>query len=342
MQVELEEIAQWERKYRIRFINSLSGYKGVHLIGSANKKGDENLAIFSSIVHLGANPPYLGFIMRPLVEERHTYKNIKETGYFTINHVHDAFMEKAHYTSAKFPKEVSEFESCQLTPEYLREFPVPFVGESKVKIGLKQVEEHQVKANGTILVVGEVVHVDVEESCIGVDGQLNLEAVEDVCVTGLNQYSTVRKNRYFPYARVNEVPNFKAKRKPDSVAFDEETGKYHAGVLPYASNIGAPKIEPTNVSLWKNTSIKTYNYALENKVKELKDQYDLLMKEYGVNERLYNAKMSFDPIIGKVYHLYKDSLGEEFLSLIEPSHWDKEYLGSYALNHEKTWELQNQ
>lgn len=341
MWADKSEITAWDRKYRLRFMNSISGYKAVHLIGSANKKGEENVAIFNSIVHLGANPAHIGFMMRPLTIERNTYQNIKETGYFTINHVHHDFVEKAHYTSVKFAPGVSEFEECGLNPEKHKGFPAPYVKESKVKIGLKFVDEHFVQANGTILMVGEVVKVYVDEACIKLDGQLDLEKAEDVCITGLNQYSIPRKYKHLPYARMEELPDFKGKDKPDNVAFDTNSGKYNAHLLPYASNIGAPKIAPTQVSTWKNTSIISYNQSLDNKVQKLREKYEDLLTEFGVNDRIYRAKMSFDPIVGKEYHLYINNQGEEFLSLIEPGQWNMEYLGTYALNHEKVWEQLN-
>ncbi len=52
-------IESWERFYRANFINSLTGFKSVNLIGSVNEMGQTNLSIFSSIVHIGSNPPFI-------------------------------------------------------------------------------------------------------------------------------------------------------------------------------------------------------------------------------------------------------------------------------------------
>ena len=73
------------QRYRANFINSLSGYKSANLIGTCNEQQQTNLAIISSVVHIGANPPLMGMIMRPHTVTRDTLGNIKQTGLFTIN-----------------------------------------------------------------------------------------------------------------------------------------------------------------------------------------------------------------------------------------------------------------
>ena len=96
------DLKKLDRFYRVNLLTSATGFKAAHLIGTYSKEGIANLALFSSIIHLGSNPALLGFIQRPLNDRSHTYKNIKQNGYFTINHVHENFSEKAHYTSANF------------------------------------------------------------------------------------------------------------------------------------------------------------------------------------------------------------------------------------------------
>lgn len=204
--ISLSDVNTWSKVYRLNFINSLSGYKSANLIGTTGSKG-ENLAIFSSVVHLGANPPLLGFIMRPTTVGRDTYRNIKENGYFTVNHIHEDFIQKAHYTSAKFPFGESEFDKVNLKAEYIN-FKAPFVKESKVKMGLKLVEEKPIESNGTIFLIGLIEQIIIDEGCIQDNGQLDLNKVKDVCISGLNIYHKVEEIDCFPYARVEELPNF--------------------------------------------------------------------------------------------------------------------------------------
>lgn len=110
-----EKLKDLDKRFRANLINSISGYKPANLIGTISNSGASNLAIFNSVVHLGANPPLLGFIMRPVEDvERHTYANIVRTGVYTINHVHENFIKNAHWTSAKFELDKSEFEKMRL------------------------------------------------------------------------------------------------------------------------------------------------------------------------------------------------------------------------------------
>ncbi len=197
-----QAITDLDKITRANLINSVSGYKPANLIGTISNSGQTNLAIFSSVVHIGANPPLLGFIMRPIAEvARHTYKNIVETGVFTINHVHQYFIEQAHQTSAKFDREVSEFAACGFAEEYLAGFKAPFVEASQIKIGLAFVEEIPIKLNNTILIIGEIKHLFLPENALLENGDVDLNSVADVCVSGLDGYHEVRNAMRFPYAR---------------------------------------------------------------------------------------------------------------------------------------------
>ena len=138
MHFSKQDILNTSRIRRLNLINSITGIKPANLIGTVSKDGHTNLAIFSSVIHLGSNPALIGFMTRPDKKvRRDTLNNILETNYYTINHVHQNFIEQSHKTSGKYKKEVSEFDMCNLTEDYLFDFPAPFLKESKIKMGLK-------------------------------------------------------------------------------------------------------------------------------------------------------------------------------------------------------------
>ena len=208
MHLTKEEIQNLDYLKRINIVNSVTGIKPANLIGTISD-GKPNLAIFSSIVHLGSNPALIGFIARPNKEvRRHTLENIKKSGFYTINHVHQLFTEKAHYTSAKFEEGVSEFEKCGLSEEYLQDFEAPFVKESKLKIGMKFLEEISIKLNNTIMVIGEVVHLFIPDDATLDDGQIDLSILGSAGISGLNTYYSLNKIAEYPYARPDELPEF--------------------------------------------------------------------------------------------------------------------------------------
>ena len=131
------------------------------------------------------------------------------------------------------------------------------------------------------------------------------------------------------------------KKKPDNIVFSEEKG-YNASILPYSTNVGAPVIRVDDLVSWKSRGISTVNKEFENKFNELKIQYLNLMKEYEWNDLVYNAKFSFEPVIGEIYHLYRGDDGLNFLSLIAPQEWNKEHIGTVKLNSDKKWVVLNQ
>ncbi|MDI1256702.1 MAG: DUF2452 domain-containing protein [Flavobacterium sp.] len=126
------------------------------------------------------------------------------------------------------------------------------------------------------------------------------------------------------------------KKKPDNIVYSEESG-YNANILPYATNIGAPVIKTDDLVAWKSSGIHNVNKAFESKFNELKSEYQKLIEEYKWNELVYNAKFSFEPVVGGIYHMYKGNDGKEFLSLISPQEWNKEFIASLRLNSEKKW-----
>lgn len=208
MHLDKSQIEDLDRKYKLNIINSISGIKPANLIGTVSKDGKENVAIFSSVVHIGSNPPQLGIIFRPQEEiQRDTYRNILETNYYTINHVVTSIIEKAHYTSAKLNPEESEFARMKLKSEIISGFKAPFVAESVIKMGMKY-EESLPLSNGCIFVIGTVELLIIPDEATNELGQINLEISKSVGVSGLNTYYDLIMNDSFPYVRTSKIPHF--------------------------------------------------------------------------------------------------------------------------------------
>lgn len=204
--IDLQELKELERFYRANLVNSISGYKPANLIGSISSKGQTNLALFSSVVHLGADPALIGFIQRPVGVSGDTYRNIIETGYYTINQVNTEIVERAHYTSAKFDPEVSEFDACHLSEDFVSGFKAPFVKESPVKMGLQFVEEIFIKHNNTRLIIGAIELILLEEELLEADGNIQLDKGEIVSISGLETYYKPSKIASYPYAKAEKLP----------------------------------------------------------------------------------------------------------------------------------------
>jgi flavin reductase (DIM6/NTAB) family NADH-FMN oxidoreductase RutF len=197
------DIMNMEQRYRTTFINSIAGFKSLNLVGTINEQEKINVAIFNSIFHVGANPPLLGMVFRPDEVERHTLENILSTKQYTLNHVHTEIIRASHQTSARYPKDVSEFEACGLTPIFSKNIIAPYVQESKVKIGMELREKIKVNSNNTIIIIGQIIEIIIDEIAIEIDGFVNLEKLETCTVAGIDAYYTTKKIERLSYAKTD-------------------------------------------------------------------------------------------------------------------------------------------
>ena len=209
MKLTKQDLENAKKVFRLNLINSVTGIKPANLIGTKSKDGLTNLGIFSSVIHLGSNPAYLGFIMRPVGDvPRHTYDNILENESYTINSVPTHMVEKAHYTSGKFDLTESEFDHCQIEPEYVEGFQAPFVKESPIKLGMKLQEQVPIKLNGTIMMIGSIEHLIIPDYLVAENGYVDLDEGNVAGISGLNTYYDLKKIGQFPFVRDNQVPEW--------------------------------------------------------------------------------------------------------------------------------------
>ena len=201
MRITREQIDQLNKIYRINLINSCSGYKSANLICTTNNSGVHNVAVFSSLIHLGSSPPLLGFILRPTTVPRHTYSNIKENGLYTINHIHAGILKDAHHTSAKYDQSISEFDVTDLEEEYVEGYQVPFVKGAPTQLAMKYIEEYHIKANDVIMIVGEILDVFIQDHLIDDDGFVNLSKGNVAAINGLDGYAIPQLKERFGYQR---------------------------------------------------------------------------------------------------------------------------------------------
>ena len=127
-------------------------------------------------------------------------------------------------------------------------------------------------------------------------------------------------------------------KKPDQVVFNEETQQYDAALKPYATGVGAPKITTPDTTAWKNRNIDKVNKQVKARYDELKAQFDALMSQFEYNNLVYQAKFSFEPVVGETYQLYRNKNGQPFLSIIGPKECSFDFIGSFRLNADTIWE----
>jgi flavin reductase (DIM6/NTAB) family NADH-FMN oxidoreductase RutF len=198
MKYAKEDIQKLDKRVRANFVNSLSGFKSLNLIGTTNGS-ITNLALFNSVFHLGAAPALLGMISRPNSVRRDTIENIRKTGFYTINAVSENFYQKAHQTSARIDE--SEFDHCSIDVEFNEKFLAPFVKESPLKIAMKFIREIPIEENDTIMIIGEIDSVYFDPEALDDSGFLSLDKMNILTGASLEGYYRPALIKRLKYAK---------------------------------------------------------------------------------------------------------------------------------------------
>ena len=199
-----EEFSKLNKIPRLNLINSCMGYKSANLIATKSVDGISNVAVFSSVTHLGSDPALLGFILRPNTVPRDTYANIKATEYFTVNAISETMIADAHQSSAAYDASISEFEMTNLEEEYLDEIEIPFVKGSPVRLLCRYVNEYPILENNTIHIIASIEAIYYDSVLEREDKWLQLDKVNVVTINGLDGYALPQILKRFEYARVNQ------------------------------------------------------------------------------------------------------------------------------------------
>lgn len=204
--LDRNDIDGLERRYRAALINSVTGFKPAILVGTADAEGNSNLAIMSSLVHLGSHPPLLGIVLRPDGVPRHSLENIRATGVYSVNHVHQNMIAAAHQTAARYPRDVSEFAATGLSERWLDGIAAPLVSDAAVCLVLELRQELPLEINGTHLLIGEIIHLEFPEHAQHSTGAIDPALADSVALSGLDSYHSALPPRRMAYAKPDQPP----------------------------------------------------------------------------------------------------------------------------------------
>jgi hypothetical protein len=121
-------------------------------------------------------------------------------------------------------------------------------------------------------------------------------------------------------------------KKPDNVVDSPMS-------TPYPTNVGAPAFTVPAVLGRKKERGVNATHQLETKFEQLKEEYFKLCQLAEDTDLMYQARCNFNPVVGRVYHLYNGDEGL-FISMISPDEWSRPHIGSFKLTSEHTWERQ--
>ena len=200
-----KDLKNLDRHFRANFVNSLIGSKQASLIGTVSDTSCTNLSLFSSVTHLGSNPPLVALFSRPATSEpKQTLNNIISTGFFTVNHVNSDILVRSHSCSFKFLENESEFNSCKLTEEYCNDILAPFVKESHASLGLKYLRHLPIQENGVVMIIGEILLIRYDKNFIQSNGEFDFESSNSVAVAGNNTYYSLNAIETLDYINTSQ------------------------------------------------------------------------------------------------------------------------------------------
>lgn len=188
MYQSIDVLEQQIKPYQIEFVNSLVGFKPLNLLGTKDKNGVENLAMVSTLTHLSSSPPLFGIVLRVHHTPRHSYLNIQEMAYFSLNAVSEKHISRAHQTSGHYGRDVSEFAACGLEAEYSDHFSAPYVSGSPIRLGMKYIDEYRIPGAKVVMLVGELTEYWVDTGLVKSNGSIQLDQAEVVAGSGCSSY----------------------------------------------------------------------------------------------------------------------------------------------------------
>ena len=189
---------------RYLLLNRLVAPRPIALVSSLAGNGLGNLAPFSFFSLGGANPPSAVFC--PLNDRNGKAKdsliNIRETKEYVINIVTRAMAEKVNQSSWNYARGVDEFDQAGLTRATSRIVAAPRVAESPVAMECRlfQVVEHGQGALASSYIIGEIVHVHVDDTVL-TDGMPDPVKLDQVGRCGADYYTHVGVGSLFELPR---------------------------------------------------------------------------------------------------------------------------------------------
>lgn len=123
------------------------------------------------------------------------------------------------------------------------------------------------------------------------------------------------------------------------------------GLLPYAHHSGSAIVKPEDQGKITGRAVAAMQSQTEMQMAQIYEQMQLLAEQaksiqarVEYSERIYQATVSFEPLINHTYFLYQKNDGTDFLSMISPEEWGRKkdfatFLAEVKLLADHTWEI---
>ena len=120
-------------------------------------------------------------------------------------------------------------------------------------------------------------------------------------------------------------------------------------VLPYSTSAAGAVIKPTEEGVIRHKSLSAMEEQTNMQLDQIRKQIELLAlqaQEIQMRKELsmiiYNAKISFAPVIGSIYYLYEKNDNSHVVSMVSPKEWGgngpfKSFIAKVKLLADHTW-----
>lgn len=121
-------------------------------------------------------------------------------------------------------------------------------------------------------------------------------------------------------------------------------------ILPYSHNVGGVEIKPVDKGRVKGRAVEAMYQQTDQQLDQIKEQIELLAKQakgiqdrISISEKIYQADINFEPLIGFVYHLYQKKDGTYVVSMVSPAEWGAAppytFIATVKMLADHTWEV---
>jgi flavin reductase (DIM6/NTAB) family NADH-FMN oxidoreductase RutF len=135
---------------------------------TVSKAGVTNIAPFSFFTVVCVIPPMISLTIarNPDGSEKHTLKNVRDTGEFCFNVVTPPLFKEMFDSTNSFPEGDSAFDDTVLTPIPCLKIKAPRVKQVPIHFECKLERVLELGPNRHPLVIGEVVYMHVDPACM--------------------------------------------------------------------------------------------------------------------------------------------------------------------------------
>jgi hypothetical protein len=124
------------------------------------------------------------------------------------------------------------------------------------------------------------------------------------------------------------------------------------GLMEYAHTAGGAVIRPEDMGKTKGKAVLAMRQQTQEQVDKLYRQMEVLARQakeiqqrVEVSERIYEAAVGFESVIGHTYYLYEKTNGSDVLSMVSPAEWGRKFpfnkfLAKVFLLADHTWKVE--